>query len=117
MPRIEVYFLSLTDYDDERVTRRQPLYATVALSFTEAKYITLTLAAKEATWLRLLLTELGLLHPEQQHAEIKISNPNISGMAIKADQLAIHLGKNHTFHSQNCVSSEDILLPRKQEGY
>lgn len=35
--------------------------ATVALSSTEAEYIALTLAAKEATWLRLLLTELGLL--------------------------------------------------------
>ena len=30
--------------------------STVALSSTEAEYITLTLAAKEATWLRLLLT-------------------------------------------------------------
>lgn len=35
----------------------------VALSLTEAEYIALTLAAKEATWLRLLLTELGLLDP------------------------------------------------------
>lgn len=38
---------------------------TVALSSTEAKYIALTLTAKEATWLRLLLTELGLLQPDQ----------------------------------------------------
>lgn len=33
------------------------------LSLTEAEYIALTLAAKEATWLRLLLTELDLLDP------------------------------------------------------
>lgn len=45
--------------------------STVALSSTEAEYIALTLAAKEATWLRLLLTELGLLVLEQ--AQIKIS--------------------------------------------
>ena len=35
--------------------------ATVALSLTEAEYIALTLAAKEATWMRLLLTQLGIL--------------------------------------------------------
>lgn len=37
--------------------------STVALSSkeAEAEYIALTLAANEATWLRLLLTELGLL--------------------------------------------------------
>lgn len=34
-------------------------------------HIALTLAAKEATWLRLLLTELGLLQLDQQHALIK----------------------------------------------
>lgn len=43
--------------------------ATVALSSTEAEYIALTLAAKEATWLRLLLTELKLLKAEDQHAK------------------------------------------------
>lgn len=41
--------------------------STVALSSTEAEYIALTLAAKEATCLRLLLTELGLLQPDDQH--------------------------------------------------
>ncbi len=39
-------------------SKRQP---TVTLSSTEAEYITLTLAAKKATWLMRLLTELGLL--------------------------------------------------------
>ena len=37
---------------------------TVALSSTEAVYVALTLVSKVATWLRPLLTELGLLLPE-----------------------------------------------------
>ena len=37
--------------------------AVVALSSTEAEYVAPSLAACEATWLRLLLTELGLLTP------------------------------------------------------
>lgn len=41
-------------------SKKKPI---VALSSTEAEYIALTLAAKEATWLRLLLTELGFLQP------------------------------------------------------
>lgn len=56
-------------------SKRQP---TVALSSAEAEYIALTLAAKEATWLRLLLTELGLLQPDQQYALIKVSERNTS---------------------------------------
>lgn len=43
--------------------------AVVALSLTEAEYVALSLAAREATWLRLLLTELELLQPDQQFAE------------------------------------------------
>ena len=43
-------------------SKRQP---TVALSSTKAKYIALILAAKKATWLQLLLIELGLLQPDQ----------------------------------------------------
>lgn len=41
-------------------SKRQP---TVASSSTEAEYVPLTLAAKEATWLRLLLTELRVVSP------------------------------------------------------
>lgn len=59
--------------------------ATVALSSTEAEYITLTLAAKEATWLRLLLTELGLLQPHDQHAKILIKEGNSSAEALLQD--------------------------------
>ena len=59
--------------------------STVALSSTEAEYIALTLAAKEATWLRLLLTELGLLDPHDQHAQIKITESNSCAKAIAED--------------------------------
>ncbi len=47
--------------------------ATVALSSTEAEYVALTLAVKEATWLRLLLTEIGLLDEDGQYAVIKVA--------------------------------------------
>ena len=50
--------------------------AVVALSSTEAEYVALSLAAREATWLRLLLTELGLLQPDQQFAEIRAHESN-----------------------------------------
>lgn len=48
----------------------------VALSSTEAEYMALTLAAKEATWLRLILTELGLLNEDNQHAKILLMADN-----------------------------------------
>lgn len=54
-------------------SKKQP---TIALSSTEAEYIALILAAKEATWLWLLLTELGFLQLYQQHALIKIMEEN-----------------------------------------
>lgn len=57
----------------------------MALSSTEAEYIALTLAAKEATWLRSLLTEFGLLQPNNQHALIKISEQNTCAQAIHQD--------------------------------
>ncbi len=46
--------------------------ATVALSSTESEYVALTLAAKEATWMRLLLTEVGLLDEKSQYVGIKV---------------------------------------------
>lgn len=58
---------------------------TVALSSIEAEYIALTLAAKEATWLRLLLTELGLLQFDNQYAFIKVLKQNTSAQAIQAN--------------------------------
>ena len=53
-------------------------------SFNNA-YVPLTLAAKEATWLRLLLTELGLLQPTEQYAEIKIAERSTGAAEIKAN--------------------------------
>lgn len=59
--------------------------ATVALSSTEAEYTALTFAAKEATWLQLPLTELGVLEANQQHAEIKFSENNLCMQAVNSD--------------------------------
>lgn len=44
--------------------------AIVALLSTEAEYMALIVVAKEATWLRLLLIEAGLLDKDGQYAEI-----------------------------------------------
>lgn len=63
-------------------SKRQP---TVALSSTEAEYIALTSAAKEATWIRLLLTESDVLQPDQQHALIKVSERNTNVRQIHQD--------------------------------
>ncbi|GJU90611.1 retrovirus-related pol polyprotein from transposon TNT 1-94, partial [Tanacetum coccineum] len=58
----------------------------VALSNTEAEYMALTEAVKEAIWLRGLLEELGV--------ELNI-------VAINCDnQGAIHLSQNHVFHER-----------------
>lgn len=45
----------------------------------------LTLAAKEATWIRLLLIKLGLLDKKDQYVEIKVSNMNKRANEIKID--------------------------------
>lgn len=63
--------------------KRQPI---VALSSTKTEYIALTLAAKEATWLRLLLTELRPLQPDQRHALIKVYKGNTCVQQIHEDQ-------------------------------
>ena len=61
--------------------------STVALSTTEAEYITLTHAAKQLTWIRRLLNEIGL---EQQ-------DPT----AIRCDNLsAITITHNATYHAR-----------------
>lgn len=46
--------------------------AMVALSLTKTKYMALILDAKEAIWLRLLPTKIGLLDKEGQYEEIKV---------------------------------------------
>ncbi|XP_031255452.1 secreted RxLR effector protein 161-like [Pistacia vera] len=59
--------------------------STVALSSTEAEYMALTHAGKEAMWLRRLSLELGF---------------NLDAMKIGCDnQRAIFLAKNPAFHS------------------
>ncbi|GBP89832.1 Retrovirus-related Pol polyprotein from transposon TNT 1-94 [Eumeta japonica] len=61
---------------------------TVALSSTEAEYVALSTAAKEAIYLRRLLKEIGLTHD---------SGP----IVIYGDNLgAQNLAKNHTYHSR-----------------
>lgn len=63
-------------------TKRQ---ATVALLSTEAEYVALTLTAKKETWLRLLLTKLGLLKASDQYVEIKIIQGSTKTEQILAD--------------------------------
>lgn len=46
--------------------------AIVALLLTKAKYIALTITTKNVTWLRLLLTKIGLLDRNGQYAKIKV---------------------------------------------
>ena len=59
--------------------------AMVVLSSTEAEYVALTFAAKEAARMRLLLTEVGLLDKESQYAEIKVIQGSKKTEQIKAD--------------------------------
>lgn len=87
-------------------SKRQP---TVALLSTEAEYITLTLAAKEATWLRLLLTELGLLQPNKQHALIKVSKGNTCAKKIHGNKVQdIERGGGNKSNSD-----KSIVIPLK----
>ena len=74
--------------------------ATVALSSTEAEYIALTLTAREATWLRLLMTELHLLDDNNQYAKVEVIK-NECSMAVKGDnQSAIALANNPVLHAR-----------------
>lgn len=87
--------------------------STVALSSTEAEYIALTLAAKEATWLR-LLTELGLLQPDQQHALIKVSEHNTSVQAIQDDLVIARGGDEMTKEGKGPAAP--IVIPLKGDN-
>ena len=60
---------------------------TVALSTTEAEYMAMCQAAREAIWLRQLLTELGL---HQESVQVYADNKG-----------AIALGKNPEFHKRS----------------
>lgn len=97
-------------------SKRQP---TVALSSTEAEYIALTLAAKEATWMRLLLTELGLLQTDQQYALIKVSEHNTCAKAIRDNcGNACGVELSEVSSSSRGVEPEDptIIIPVKGEN-
>ena len=65
---------------------RSTLQSTVALSTTEAEYMALTEAVKEAIWLQGLLGELGIL---QEHVKVYCDS-----------QSAIMLAKNQTYHAR-----------------
>ena len=67
-------------------SRRQQ---TVALSSTEAEYMALTLAAKETIWIRLLMTELGLMQDD--------ASPTVNVLEREG---AIALANNPVLHSR-----------------
>ncbi|GJT76959.1 hypothetical protein Tco_1043684 [Tanacetum coccineum] len=68
------------------VSSKAMLQHVVALSTTEAEYMPLTEAVKEAIWLRGLLEELGV---------------ELNTVAVNCDnQGAIHLSLNHVFHER-----------------
>ncbi|GKC13731.1 hypothetical protein Tco_1010513 [Tanacetum coccineum] len=61
-------------------------YAVVAMSTTEAEYVAVAQASKEAVWLKMLLEELG---HEQEKITLFCNN-----------QSALYLARNPTFHSK-----------------
>jgi hypothetical protein len=58
----------------------------VALSTTEAKYVSVTEASKEMIWLQRFMEELG---KKQENSRLYCDNQSV-----------IHLAKNSTFHSK-----------------
>lgn len=68
------------------VSWRSILQSTIALSSTEAEYMAVTEAVKEAIWLQGLVTDLGF---KQQQVTIYCDS-----------QSAIHLAKNQVYHSR-----------------
>lgn len=68
------------------VSWRSTLQSTVALSTTEAEYMAVTEAVREAIWLHGLLEDLGLI---QKHVDVYCDS-----------QSAIHLAKNQVHHAR-----------------
>ncbi len=87
--------------------------AVVALSSTEAEYVALSLAAREATWLRLLLTELGLLQPDQQFAEIRVheSNKCVDAILPPAKQYRRPDNGQEIAHEQKSLPQTGAVIP------
>lgn len=77
---------------------------------TKAKYIALTLVAKEVTWLFLLFTELGLLQPNQQHALVKVFKNNNSAHAIHQDW---EFKQGGEYESESRGNKHPIIIPLK----
>lgn len=88
---------------------------TVALSSTEAEYMALTQAAKEATWLRLLMTELGLLGTDSQHAKILVKADNQGSIAL-ANNPVYHARSKHIDIQHHYVRNE-VLEGRIELSY
>jgi hypothetical protein len=92
------------------VSWRSTLQSIIALSTTEAEYMAMTEAIKEAIWLHGLIEDLGIL---QEHVYLFCDS-----------QSAIHLAKNQVHHSQtkhidirfhfirDIVDEGDILLQK-----
>ncbi|KAG8492016.1 hypothetical protein CXB51_015329 [Gossypium anomalum] len=68
------------------ISWKSTLQSTVALSTTEAKYMAVTEAAKEALWLQGMVKTLGLV---QEHINLYCDS-----------QSAIHLAKNQVYHAR-----------------
>src|SRR5271154_1801352 len=83
--------------------------ATVALSSTEAEYMALTQATKEAIWLRTLLDELGF----KQHDATTLFEDNQSCIALTKNPIhhacTKHIDIQHHFVHEK-VESADITL-------
>ncbi|XP_059076754.1 secreted RxLR effector protein 161-like [Cryptomeria japonica] len=65
-------------------SKKQPI---VTLSSAEAEYVAATLAACQAVWMRIVLSDLG--HQQEEP------------MKIYCDNSAIALSKNHVFHNRS----------------
>ena len=68
------------------VSWKSTLQAIVALSTTEAEYMAVTEAVKEAIWLQGLLGELRI---EQKHIKVHCDNQSV-----------IHLAKNQVYNTR-----------------
>ena len=73
---------------------------TVALLSTEAEYMGLTQTTKEATWLRLLMTELRLLQPDNEHTRIRTLKTECAITVNGDNQGSIALANNPVFHNR-----------------
>lgn len=74
----------------------------------------LTLAVKEATWIRLLLTEISLLDKKGQYAEIKVTQGNKRVEQIKTD--AAKQEKEAPSRRENPLTSNAVAPNKNHEN-